>query len=144
MRVPIPVRKNHCAFAFRVVIRRGEPASQHRLDAEDREKAICHQQSRDLLGLSNSRYARAVRLPHPNILKHAVLFAVSEVQRGGQIKLFDMDARRGMQQCDNLPGLRIGQRFQQHALDYAEDRGAGADAQCQGEHADGGKTGVAA
>jgi hypothetical protein len=39
-----------------------------------------------------------------------------------------------MPQRDDLSGLRIRQGFQQHAIDYTEDRRAGANAQPERKH----------
>ena len=48
-RIPVAVRKNHHAFAARIVVGSGERASYRRLDAQDRKKAIRHRQGRRFL-----------------------------------------------------------------------------------------------
>ena len=95
-----------------------------------------HGKSPHLFRLAQPRYRPAVACPHADILEHAVLFAIGEVERCRKAKLLKLDCRRGVHQRDQLSRLRIVERLEQHALDDGEDGRAGSDAQAQGQDAD--------
>ena len=69
-----------------------------------------------------------------DVLKDAALVAIREVLRRRHAELVDVEAGRNLLDADELVGVRVGQRLDQHAIDDAEDRGVGADAERQREH----------
>ena len=138
-RFPIAVGEHHGAVAFRVVIGGGEAASQGGLHIQNGEQAMGHGQDGDFFRLGEAGYARRFVPPHADVLKHAAFLAVNEVQRRGHVEVLDIDAGRGVPQRDELPGVRIRQRLQQHAFDHAEDRRVGADADGQRHERNGGE-----
>ena len=65
--------------------------------------------------------------PHDaDVLKDAAFVAVGEVLRRRHPEIVDLDARRDMREADERLGVRVRQRFQQHAVDDGEDGGVGA------------------
>ena len=131
-RFPVGVGQDHGALAARVVVPWAEAAPGLWLNAENGEKAIGHEQCREFLRCAEIGDAGGVGGPHGDVLKHAALFAVSDVERGRHANLFHVQAGRSVGDGDELCGLRIRKRLEQHAVDHAEDRSSCADAQCEG------------
>ena len=99
------------------------------------------EQAGDFLRLGKAGDAGGAVVPHGNVFERAVFLAVDEVQRGGHVEVLDIDARRGVPHGDQALGMRIGQRLQQDALDHAENRRIGPDADGQRDQRNGGKLG---
>ncbi len=72
-------------------------------------------------------------IPRPDVFEHPLVVAIGEIRRGTLIHDGEVQARPAVIQADEPLRLVEGQRLQQHAVDHAEDRGVGADADRQRE-----------
>jgi hypothetical protein len=54
-------------------------------------------------------------------LKTAVLFTVSEINGWGDVQVFDIDAWSCQPEANEAVRVGIGQRFEQHTFENAED-----------------------
>src|SRR5439155_2101120 len=86
------------------------------------------------LGLREAGDAHRAGVPEPDILEHAAFLAIGEVLKGRRPGMWDVDAGRGVIERDALAGARIRQWLQEHAVDDAEDRRIGADADGERQH----------
>ena len=71
----------------------------------------------------------SVRIPGADRLEYLLVLAIGEIGGGAVIRACPV--RREMLQAHQPFGLVKRQRLQQHAVDDAEDRGGGADAERQ-------------
>ncbi len=140
--VPPVARGQHdCLRASRRIVRPGECPAEHRPDPEHRQDAIGDEQRARLFGLGKTRHAHRAGVPEADVLEHPAVLAVGEVQERRGAGPVDVDPWCGMIEGDELVGARVGQRLQEDALDDAEDRGIGADADGEGQGGHGGETG---
>ena len=72
----------------------------------------------------------------PDVLERPALVAIGEIGGGRLVEQRDVHARAPC--ARRRPAVRLveRQRLQQHAIDDAEDRGVGADADAQRQHRD--------
>ncbi len=110
----------------------GEEPAQHRLRPHHRQDLGGHPHRVDLLGFGRSGDAHGSVPPDAHLLERPALLAVDEVHRWGGVHLLQVDPRRGQPYANQPVGFRIGQRFEQHALDDGENGAVGADADGEG------------
>ena len=116
-----------------------EQTSERRLHAEHRQDAVGDEERAHLLGLGQAGDTDRAEFTEPDILENLTILAVGEVEKRRGPGSGQVDARQGVIEHDQLVGAWIRQRLQQHALDYAEDRRIGADADGQRQHRDAGE-----
>ena len=75
-------------------------------------------------------------LEEGHVLEHRVVLLVEDEHVRRQRELVVAEARRGTANRDEAIGVGVGERLQQHAVDDAEDRGDGAEAERQRERGD--------
>ncbi len=141
---PITVAEHHDARRTRDLIGGRQRASEHRLDAERRERAVGRPQAAHLLRLGDAGDGRRPGKPDADVLEGAIVLGVREVHRwreaevAGQVR-HPGCARGGVPDRDQAVWLRVGQRPEKHAVDDAEDGGVGADADGQRQEDHGGE-----
>ena len=105
--------------------------SQLHMDAVDVEKMRRDACSPELDRFPDAREGRgAASLSGHEVEYRVILLPVEEVQRRDTVALA---ARRLLEDTNDLIGILIGQRLEKDGIDEAEDRGVGADAECQRE-----------
>ena len=131
------VQQRDARRARRVIRRRHEPA-QRRPHAEELEIVAAHQRSVHALGVAPARHGeRRPRVVDPDVLEPAL--PLSPVLEVGIRDERPVAARPRLPQHHQPVRLAVGQGREHHAVDDAEDRGVGADAERQGDHRDGGE-----
>ncbi len=102
-----------------------------RLDAERLQHAIRDEQRARLLRISKTGDCPSAVAIEADLLEDATFVAIREELRRRHAELGEVDAGRRVLEADELLGVRIRQRLDQHAIDHGEDRGVRADAQGQ-------------
>ena len=74
-----------------------------------------------MLRLAGAGHAQRVAGIGADVLQGRALLPVDEINRGSHVQLLDADPRRGMPHPNELVGVGVGQRLQQHPLDDAEN-----------------------
>ena len=80
------------------------------------------------LGLGESGNAFGTGAPDRDVLKHAAVFAIGEVQEGRRTSLGQIHAGGRVIDGNQLVRTRIGQRLEEDPFDDAENGGIRADA----------------
>ena len=106
----------------------GKQPSDHRRRAQHRQQPFGHDDRLHLFRFGEAGHALRVGLPHRHVPEHAAVLLVSEVEERRRAGVRQADAGGGVVEHDQLVGIRIRQRLEQHAFDHAEDRRIGADA----------------
>ena len=131
---PEHMAQNHHVILPPLVFVGQERAASLRPDAEDVEIVRRDSRPTKLDGFPAAREGRgAAGLSGHEFEDGVVLLPVEEVQCGDAVAVA---AGRLLENTHNPIGLRVRQRSEQDAIDEAEDRGVGADAECQREDRD--------
>jgi hypothetical protein len=109
--------------------------AEHRRHADGVEHPLRHEQAAHLLGLREPRHGDATSRPDSDVLEDTPFVAIGEVHRRRDVDgaVLESDSGRRVPHPDQFLRLRIRQRLDQDAIDDAEDRGVGADADGQGQ-----------
>ena len=126
----------HALGCLRRIVVGREVAAQDRVDVEEAQRAVGHEERLDALGLAGAGDRHRAAVPEPDVLEDAPLFAVDEVVRGRHVQERDPEPRRRVPQAHEPVGLVERQRLEQDAADDAEDGRVGADTERQREDGD--------
>ncbi len=133
--LPISVREEHGLLRARCIVLAREPPPKRGRHTDGVEHTLRHEQASHLLRLGKPRHGDAASRPDSDVLKDTSFVPIGEVHRRRDVDfaVLESHSRRRMPHPDQFLRLRIRQRFDQDAIDDAEDRGVGADADGQGQ-----------
>ena len=126
--LPVGVAQDHALGRLRRVVVGGEVAPQDRVDVEEAQRAVGHEECLDALGLAGAGDRHRAAVPESDVLEDAPLFAINEVIRGRHVQERDSEPRGRVPQTHEPVGIVERQRLEQDAADDAEDGRVGADA----------------
>ena len=90
-------------------------------------------------GFPRTGHVHRIAVVGADILKRGVLLAIDKVDGGRHIQFCEANARRGVPHADQLLGMGVGKRLQEHALDYAENDRVCAHTDGESNEGNGGK-----
>ncbi len=118
----------------RLLLREYMPS--RRCDTERREQVGRHDRRRDALRRFVGADVDGARVEGADVVERVVALSKLDELRAVDRKLIEPQLREPAADQNELARARIRQRPKQHAVDDAEDRGVGADAERQREHGD--------
>jgi hypothetical protein len=104
-----------------------EYATGQGLDLYRRQDTAGRRDADDPFGLAAHRKDRVIRKVNSNVLEHAAVVPV-EIIRIGRRSVLDSQRRILGERTDQTIRVRIGQRTQQHTIDYSENGSASSNA----------------
>jgi hypothetical protein len=126
-RLPVRVAQDDGGWAPRLVVLGRERPAQERGHAEQREDAVRDAKDRHALRLGQSGHAGRAVGPEPHVLERPALVTRGEVEGRTGAQVDDVDAGGDVPDPDQLLGVGVGERLEEHAVQDAEYRGVGAD-----------------
>lgn len=121
------------------VVLAAESAAEDGIDAEQGQGPIGHVQRLHLFRFGDAGDAEGFAVIGTDVDEAFVLLAKDKVSGGGDVEGQDVESWRFLPDADEFLGVRIRQRFEEHALENAENYGVASYACGKGDQRDGGE-----
>ncbi len=143
MAAPQSLADHDDAIGSRLVFRSYESTPRKRRNPHRRKQVRRGERCSQAFGIATAGQVHVHRPENREVLEYSILRApIDEVRPGYRNHIEAGCSDRAFANDDEAVDIRVWQRTQQHAVEYAEDRGGGANAQRQRDDDDRRESGV--